>query len=77
MDTKLGEDQARQRLIDEAWRLCAEVLDAGTLTLKSGGAAKQVSPKDILRHAQWLASMTKRHTGSMPVPKDLYLHKTG
>ena len=76
LDRKLGQSQAREALVAEAWRLVSEALDGGTMTLKSGKVIA-LEPRDQLKHVQWLASMQKAKSSSMPLPKDIFVSPTG
>lgn len=68
-------DSRHDTLVSEAWRLVQEGLEHGTLTLKSGKVCV-LDHKDQLRHVQWLASMGKKRTRGMPLPKDVFVSPT-
>lgn len=65
----------RDELVESAWTLVAEGLTSGRFTLPSGRVV-EMTPEQIVKHAQWVASLGKRRPVTTPVPKDFFLAQT-
>lgn len=62
-------------LSEEAWALIDEALGAGTMTLRDGNT-RLLDTKDIVRLAQWLATLRAKKPKVVASPEDYGLAKT-
>jgi hypothetical protein len=67
--------EERDDLVDSAWTLVQEALDSGSFRLKSG-LVITLTPDQLVRHMQWVASLGKRRPSTTPALKDFFLAQT-
>ena len=56
-------------LSEDAWALITEAMTRGTFTLPSG-AVIPLEPKDMVKIAQWLATVKAKHPRLVNAPED-------